>query len=71
MFTSSFTSSGLEFWSANHISKWKVSKNIKFLGEISNARPYNLLETNVHKTLVDNYFDNHYNKYYNGLLLLQ
>ena len=49
-------SKGLEFWFANHTSIYetsesKVSKNIKFLGEISYNWPKDLLRTNVYKTL--------------------
>ena len=56
MFILSSISSGLKFWSVNHISifknpKSKVSKNITFLGEVSNTLPNNLLGTNVWKTL--------------------
>ena len=55
MFILSSASGGLEFWSVNHTSIYgnselKVSKNIKFLGEISNWLN-NLLGTNVFKTL--------------------
>ena len=47
----------LEFWSVNYTSIYekselKVFKNIKFLGEISNNWPSDLLRTNVYKTLV-------------------
>ena len=53
----SFISSGLEPWSVNHTSiyeypKWKVFKNIKYLGEISNNWLKHLLETNVYKTWI-------------------
>ena len=46
----------LEFWSVNHTSiyensEFKVFKNIKLLGEISNSRPNDLLGTYVYKTL--------------------
>ena len=56
MFTLSSISSGLEFWSVNHTSMYqksesKASKNIKFLGEISNNWPYALFGKNVYKTL--------------------
>ena len=49
-------SSGLEFWSLNHISIYenselKVLKNIKFFGEIFNSWPNDLLGTNLFKTL--------------------
>ena len=44
-----------EFWSVNHTSinensELKVFKEIKFLVEISNNWPNDLLGTNVHKT---------------------
>ena len=56
MFTLSFTSSSLEFWSVDHTSIYenselRVFKNITFLGEISNNWPKDLLGTNVYKTL--------------------
>ena len=56
MFFLSFISSCLEFWSVNHTSIYEnsesnVFKNRKFLGEISNNWPNNLLGTNVYKTL--------------------
>ena len=56
MFILSSISRGLELWSTNHTStyenaKSKVFKNIKFLGQISNNWPNDLLETNVCKTL--------------------
>ena len=56
MFISSSISSGLEFWSNNHNSIYQNSElnifeNIKFLGEISNNWPNDLLGTNVYKTL--------------------
>ena len=56
MFTLSFTSSSLEFWSVDHTSIYenselKVFKSITFLGEISNNWPKDLLGTNVYKTL--------------------
>ena len=56
MFISSSISSGLEFWSKNHNSIYQNSElnifeNIKFLGEISNNWPNDLLGTNVYKTL--------------------
>ena len=49
-------SSGLEFWSVNHISihenfKSNVFKNRKFFGGISNNWPNDLLKTNVYKTV--------------------
>ena len=49
-------SSSLEFWSENHTSIYensepKVFKNIKFVGQISNNWPKDLLGTNVYKTL--------------------
>ena len=59
MFSLSSISSGLEFWSVNHISIYenselKILKNIKFLHEISNNWPNNSLGTNVYKNLADN-----------------
>ena len=56
MFILSSISSGLEFWPVNHssiyeISESKVFENIKFMGEISNNCPNDLLGTNVYKTL--------------------
>ena len=56
MFILSSISSGLEFWSVNHTSIYEnsesnVFKNRKFLGEISNNWPNDLLGTNVYKTL--------------------
>ena len=56
MFISSSISSGLEFWSNNHNSIYQNSElnifeNIKFLGEIPNNWPNDLLGTNVYKTL--------------------
>ena len=55
MFILSSISSGLEFWSVNHNwiyenSESKVSKNMKYLKEISNNWPKDLLGTNVYKT---------------------
>ena len=49
-------SKSLEFWSVNHTSinensEWNVFKNIKFLGEISNNWPNDLLGRNIYKTL--------------------
>ena len=56
MFILSSISSGLEFWLVNDISMYKSSelnifKNIKFLFEISNNWPNDVLGTNVYKTL--------------------
>ena len=56
MFILSSISSGLEFWPVNHTSVYensesKVFENIKFMGEISNNCPNDLLGTNVYKTL--------------------
>ena len=56
MFILSSISSSLKFWSVNYTSMYensesKVLKNIKFLGEISNNWPNDLLGTNVYKTL--------------------
>ena len=55
MFTLSSISSGLKFWSVNHALIFKKTelelfKNIKFLDEISNNWPNDLLGTNVYKT---------------------
>ena len=55
IFILSSISSGLEFWSVNHTSIYEnsdsiVFRNIQYLAEISNNRPYNLLGTNVYKT---------------------
>ena len=49
-------SSGLEFWSVNHISIYensasKVFKHTKLLHELSNNWPHNFLGINVYKTL--------------------
>ena len=57
MFILSSISSSLEFWSVNHTSKYenselKVFKNMKFLGEISNKWPSDLLGTNVYKNWI-------------------
>ena len=73
MFTLSSISSGAEFWLANHTSIYKdselkVSKNIKFLGEISNNWPNYLLGTNI---WLWNLTDNRCRKYHNKLILLQ
>ena len=51
-----FISSGLEFWSVNRNSIYKISesknfKDVKFLVEISNNQQNDLLGTNVYKTL--------------------
>ena len=56
MFILSSISSGLAFWSVNYTSIYenfelKVFGNIKFLGEIFNNRPNDLLGTNVYKIL--------------------
>ena len=56
MFILSFISSSLEFWSVNHSSIYenyelKDFQNVKFLGEISNNSPNDLLEVNINKTL--------------------
>ena len=56
MFILSSISSGLEFWPVNHTSVYensesKVFENIKFMGEISNNCPNDLLGTNVYETL--------------------
>ena len=56
IFILSSISIGLEFWSVNDTSiyensKSKTFKSIKFLGEISNNWPKDLLGTNVYKTL--------------------
>ena len=52
----SSVSNGLEFWSVGHTSIYenselKVFRNIKFLSEIFNDQPNDLLGTNVYKTL--------------------
>ena len=56
IFILSSISRGSEFWSLNYTSMYenselKVFKNIKFLGEISNNWPNDLLGTNVYKAL--------------------
>ena len=56
MFIFSSFSWALEFWSVNHTSIYesselKVFQYIRFLGEISNNWPNDLLGTNVCKTL--------------------
>ena len=56
MFNLSSISKGLQFWSVKQTSIYensesKVFKNIKFLVEISNNWPKDLLARNVHKTL--------------------
>ena len=56
MFISSFTSSGLQFWSVNHTSIYEnivsqVLKNIKYLDEKSNNWPNDLLGRNGYKNL--------------------
>ena len=56
MFILTSISNGLEFWSVNHTSIYensesKLLKNVKFLGEISNNLPNNLLGTKVYKAL--------------------
>ena len=56
MFILSCISSGLEFWSVNQSSIYKnfeqkLFKNIKFLDEISNNWPNDLLGLNVYNTL--------------------
>ena len=56
IFILSSISIGLEFWSVNDTSiyensKSKTFKSIKFLGEISNNWPKDLLGTTVYKTL--------------------
>ena len=60
MFLLSSIFRGLEFWSVNHTSmygnfKWKVFKNIKFLGGISNNQPNDVIWINMHKTLTHNH----------------
>ena len=55
-FIFSSISPDLLFWSVNHTtmhenSELNVYKNMKFVGEISNNWPNDLLETNVYKTL--------------------
>ena len=56
MFILSSVSSSLEFWLVNLTSMYensesKVFKNIKFLGEVSNTWPDDLLGTSIYKTL--------------------
>ena len=56
MFVLSSISSSLEFWSVNYTSIYensalKVFKNIKFLGELSNNLPNDLLGTNFYNIL--------------------
>ena len=56
MLTLSSISRTLEFWLVNHTSIYenfvlKIFKNIKFVGEVSNNWPNDLLGTNVYKTL--------------------
>ena len=56
MLNLSSVSKGLEFWSVNHIpiyenSESKIFKTIKFLVEMSNIYPSNLLGTNICKAL--------------------
>ena len=57
MFILSSLYSGLKFWSVNHTSisgnlnQKCLKKYIKFLGEMSNNWPNNLLGANVYKTL--------------------
>ena len=56
MFILSSISSALEFWSVKHTSlqenfESNVFKNIKFLGEISNNLPNDLLGINACQTL--------------------
>ena len=56
MFILSFIFRGIEFWSVSHTSiyenfEFKSLKEIKFLGDISNALPNDLLGTNVYQTL--------------------
>ena len=56
MFILPFISSGLEFWSVNQTSIYensesKMFRNIRFLDEISNNWPNDLLETILCKTL--------------------
>ena len=55
MFILSYISNGLEFWSVKSTSIFENLDlnvfNIKFLDEICNNRPNDLLGTNVNKTL--------------------
>ena len=56
MFILSSISRDLEFLSVNRTSIYekselKVSKNVKFFGEMSNNWPNDLLGTNIYKTL--------------------
>ena len=75
MFILSSFCSCLEFSSVNQTSTYehnelKVFKNIKYLSEISNNWPNDLLGTNVYTKLL-NLTDNCCWQYYNGLILLQ
>ena len=70
MFILSSISRGLEFRSVNHTSIYENSElrafwKIKFLGEISNYWPNELLWTSVYKTLEICW------KYLNGPIILQ
>ena len=56
MFILPCISTGLQFGSVNHTSiyensKWNNVKNVKYLDEISNNWPNNLLGINIYKTL--------------------
>ena len=64
----------LEFWSVNHTSIYEnfgsdVFKNVKFLSEISNNWPKDLLRTKLYTRLV-NFVDNYYWQYCNKLIPL-
>ena len=74
MFLLPFISSGLEFWSVNQTSIYensesKMFRNIRFLDEISNNWPNDLLETILCKTLESCWYS--FLTIYNVLILLQ
>ena len=55
MFILSSTSSGIEFWSVNHISiqensELNIFKNLEYLHEISNNSPNDFFGKNVYNT---------------------
>ena len=74
MFILSFISRGLEFWSVNHTTVYESSKSkffkiTKFLGENILIIDQMIYCEQMYTRLL-NYVDNHYWKYYNGLILL-